>query len=67
MFTEILDRNPNTVTVGPNLNCQYTYHIQSFFIVFNQIGLDIMLSTWRCKYENETKINWVVNTEVVSK
>lgn len=65
MFTDIFDQYNNTIVAGPNINCELYPHVQSFFIVFNIVGLDLMLDTFRCINLGESKFHWVLNTEVV--
>lgn len=66
MFTDIFERHPKTVMAGPYLSCEISYHIQSFFVVFNLKGLNIATQVWKCQDPGEDKSNWIRNTEIVS-
>ena len=48
------------------MSCEHAPHIQSFMIVFNKKGLEIMKNVWRCPYANEDRNAWILETEVVS-
>lgn len=66
MFTDILKMFPKTAAVGPYLNCEFHPHIQSFFMVYNQNGLEILLNTLYCRTPTETdRLQYIINTEVV--
>ena len=57
--------NQKIVAVGPYLSCQHHPHIQSFLIVLDIRGLQLLKKTWRCPNEGEDKTNWIIDTEVV--
>ena len=57
--------NEKVVAVGPYLSCMHHPHIQSFFIVVDIRGLEVLKSTWRCPNHNEDKTHWIIDTEVV--
>lgn len=61
----MFERNKNLVACGPYISCEQHPHIQSFMIVLDHRGLDILSKTWRCKLNSETKLEWVNRTEVV--
>ena len=63
----MFQRNKNLVACGPYVSCEKHPHIQSFMIVLDHRGLDILSQTWRCKLESETRSEWVDRTEVVVK
>ena len=60
------EKNERLVAVGPYLSCQQHPHIQSFFIVLDIRGLEILKKTWRCQTKDEDKGFWITDTEVVS-
>lgn len=67
MFTDTIERYPNTAAMGPFMSCEQSLHIQSFMILFDKRAYALMRMVWRCPYPGEDKSEWVSNTEVVSK
>ena len=52
--------------MGPYISCEHNKHIQSFAIVLDWRGLDVLEKTWRCPCENECRLEWILDTEVVN-
>jgi hypothetical protein len=70
MFVDMFHTYENTVAVGPYMSCEYSPHIQSFFIVVDRRGLEYVKGIWRCPNLEEiqnNRVSWIVDTEVVSK
>ena len=65
MFIVLFEENANVVAVGPYLSCEFDKHIQSFMLVLDKRSIPILEKTWRCPYENEGKMAWIQETEVV--
>ena len=64
IFTNLFRLNSKLVATGPYLSTEFHPHIQSFFIVLDLRGLEILESTWRCRVEKSV-LEWIINTEVV--
>ena len=64
VFTNKFSSNPKLVGTGPYLSTEYHPHIQSFFVVVDSRGLDLLEAIWRCPVE-EPEFHWITNTELV--
>ena len=64
IFTSLFE-NEKIVAAGPYLSCSPNIHIQSFFTVYDSRGLEFVKNTYRCPKSNETKSEWILDTEVV--
>ena len=48
------------------MSCEFGYHIQSFMFVVDKRGLDVMTETFYCLALNKDRLEWIIDTEVVS-
>ena len=59
--------NKYLAACGPYVSCEKHPHIQAFMVVLNKQGFNILSKTWRCKSNDETRIEWIERTEIVIK
>ena len=62
---DMFKNDPNVVAIGPYISCEINKHIQSFMIVLDGRGLEVLEKIWRCPCLNENRGGWIRDTEVV--
>jgi hypothetical protein len=63
----MFETNNKLAACGPYVSCEKHPHIQAFMVVLNKQGFNILSKTWRCKSDDETRIEWIERTEIVIK